>query len=184
MLKVWKRKNWFYNLILSIYYLFLVFQNAISFCSIGWFYAAYSIFLREAFPSSRWTNSFQAANILENLYILSLLLLLFLWTSADVKYLNIEFWIFSFIFSIFSLLLIGWSIYYAFGSTISLITILLFGLYVLTYIIPIIWNWGSFRISTLIQETSINTIIKSSSINPSQFQVYKISLTPYFYLNK
>ena len=157
-MKIWKRKHWLKNLGLSIFYLFLVFQNAISFCSIGWFYAAYSIFLREAFPSSRWSNSFEVANILENLYILSLLLLLFLWTSADVKHLNIDFWIFTFIFFIFTLLMICWSIYYAFGSTISMITILLFGLYVLTYAIPIIWNWGRFRISTLIQESSVKLI--------------------------
>ena len=145
-----KEETCFNNFMMLIFYLFLVFQNVISFCSIGWFYAAYSIFLREAFPSTRWSNSFEVANILENLYILSLLLLLFLSTSADVNDLNIEFWIFSFIFSIFSLLLIGWSIYYAFGSTISLITILLFGLYVSTYMFPLIFNWRGFRISTLI----------------------------------
>ena len=151
MLKIWHRDNIFQNLKLTIFYVFMIFQNLFSFWAFGWFYAAYSIFLREAFPSSLWSHVVVVANILENVYILCLLLLLFLCTTIDVSNAKTEFWIASGIFWMFSLLMIGWSIYYAFGSAITLITVSIFLLYLLTFMIPIGWNIWRFKLGTMIR---------------------------------
>ena len=77
-IRIWRNKHhsFFMKLKGTVLYIYMMFSQFFSFIIVGVFYGTFSIFLRSAFNSSACTNPLEGANMLENIFILTLWLIL------------------------------------------------------------------------------------------------------------
>ena len=84
------------------FFLYMAIQIVLNFVLIGAFYAAFSIFARASLDSADGFDVTKAANLLENMYLLVLLFVLFLSNTVNIKWAetayHVSFHLFNFIF--------------------------------------------------------------------------------------
>lgn len=148
MCRIWNRKQETYirNLALMVLYLYLFITVALSFISVGVYYAVFSIFLREILPSDQCLSITTAANIVENIYIILLLVALFMSVSVDVDWAERWFRTLSFLMGLFSCLLIIGSIFKALNSTLDSLGVIFLVSVGLFYLIPMLLNFKYIRV--------------------------------------
>jgi hypothetical protein len=67
-------------------YLYLIVSVLLYFIIVGIFYAVFSIFLRAVLPSDDCLSITSAANVIENVYVIFLVLTLLLSTSVEITW--------------------------------------------------------------------------------------------------
>ena len=112
-------------------------SNGTFFVLVGSFYGSFSIFLRAVLSSDDCLSITRTANVLENLYLLFLIIVVVLSTTLNVDSAETGFRVSSIIMGLFTLLMIGWSIVYALENTIASISVIFFSILCIFFYSPI-----------------------------------------------
>lgn len=85
--RMWKRKgsSFVRNIFLMILYLYLAIIWILFYCALGFFYAAFSVFIRAVLPSSSCISVTMASNVTENIYLIFLFIVLMLSIATKVR---------------------------------------------------------------------------------------------------
>ena len=129
-----------------ILYVFMILQMILSLVLVGSFYGSYSIFLRAILPSDDCLSITRTANVLENIYLVFLFMVIVLSTTVSVEWAETGFRVCSVAMGLFTLLMVGWSIVYAFQATIASVSVIFLALYAISYILPLIMNVGHLNV--------------------------------------
>lgn len=88
MYRIWARKwtSFIRNFFYMILYAYMILLLILSYIIVGLFYAAFSVFIRAVLPSDTCLSVTQAANVLENVYLIFLFFCLMLSTTVQVNY--------------------------------------------------------------------------------------------------
>ena len=152
IVKIRKRnKSFFRNMFFIVLYIFMLAQTLLSQIIVGSFYASFSIFLRSILPSENWLSVTSAANVIENVYLIFLFFIIMLSTTVNISWAETGFRIWSVVMGLFTLLMISWSIIYAYQQQLNSLTVIFFGIYALTYFIPLILNWSKLKVSDFLK---------------------------------
>ena len=166
--RVWSRKwtSFPRNILFMLLYLYMLVQMALSFVLVGSFYAVFfSIFLRSILPSSIWLSITSAANVVLNVYIILLCLTLLLSLSIDIAWAENGFRLCSFVFGLFTILMIVWSIMFALKENIQSISVILLGAFLLSYLIPLLINIKKLMFFAFIKGIIYLTYLSATYIN-------------------
>ena len=129
----------------------MVTQTMLSQIIVGAFYASFSIFLRSILPSQECLSISSAANVIENIYLIFLFFVVMLSTTVDISWAETGFRVWSIVMGLFTLLMIAWSVIYAYQKQLNSLTIIFFGVYILTYFIPLILNYSKLKVSDFLK---------------------------------
>lgn len=94
----------------------MVIMNMISVIVVGLYYASFSIFVRSAMEYGKTGDVFKPANLLENIYLVTLFLTLILSCSVKVENAKFGYTLFSIIFGALSVIMVVSSILFALDS--------------------------------------------------------------------
>ena len=81
------------NKFFLVLYVYMILINLLSFVLVGVFYASFSIFIRSVMDRSDDPNTFESANLFDNLYLTFLFLVIMLSTSIRLEWAIVAFWI-------------------------------------------------------------------------------------------
>lgn len=142
MCRVWGRSKCSFcrNLFIMLLYLYLIIQVLLFFVIVGIFYAVFSIFLRAILPSDKCLNVTEAANVIENFYIIFLGITLMLSISVDISWAENGYRACSIFMGLFTLLMVACSIFYALDATFDSLGVIFLVAFILSYLIPLILN--------------------------------------------
>ena len=165
--RVWSRKwtSFPRNILFMLLYLYMLVQMALSFVLVGSFFAAFSIFLKAILPSSIWISDTSAANIVQNVYIAFLCLTLLLSTSTDIAWAENGFRLCSFVFGLFTVLMIVWSVMFALKESTQSISVILLGAFLLSYLIPLFINIKKLMFCAFVKGIFYLTYLSATYIN-------------------
>ena len=119
-----------------------------------------------------WTLN-KTANVLENLYLLFLFIIVIFSTTLSIDSADIGFRVCSIIMGLFTLVMIYWSIEFAFKNTIASISIIFLAFYILTFILPLIMNVRHLKIWDFLKGVVFSIYLAPTYINI--FTIYAIS---------
>ena len=140
-------KSFCRNTFFLVLYIYMILINLLSFVLVGAFYASFSIFIRSVMDSSDNPNTFEPANLFENLYLTFLFLVIMLSTAIRLEWAIAAFWISSIFMGMFSILMAVSVIIYVYKleSDNYIETVGLFS-YLWIVILPIILNMKHIKI--------------------------------------
>ena len=123
----------------------------LSYVIVGLFYGAFSVFIRAVLPSSLCTSISKPANILENVYIVFLFFILMLSTTVQVNYAETGFRICSLVMGAFTILMVVSSVFYALDKSSNLTAVILIGVFIASYFIPLLLNFNHLKVADFIK---------------------------------
>jgi len=121
-------------------YLYLIVSVLLYFIIVGVFYAIFSIFIRDVLPSDDCLSVTDAANVIENVYLIFLILTLLLSTSVEISWAENGFRLCSFVMGLFTILMIVCSVFFALDATFDSLGVIFLGLFFVSYAVPMILN--------------------------------------------
>jgi cellulose synthase/poly-beta-1,6-N-acetylglucosamine synthase-like glycosyltransferase len=167
MWRVWGRSKWSCcrNLFLMLLYLYLIVSVLLYFIIVGIFYAVFSIFLRAVLPSDDCLSITSAANVIENVYVIFLVLTLLLSTSVEITWAENGYRIWSFFMGLFTLLMLVSSVVYALDATFDSLGVVFLVAFILSYLVPLVLNCRKIRFTNFITGAIYATYLSPTYIN-------------------
>jgi cellulose synthase/poly-beta-1,6-N-acetylglucosamine synthase-like glycosyltransferase len=167
MWRVWGRSKWSCcrNLFLMLLYLYLIVSVLLYFIIVGIFYAVFSIFLRAVLPSDDCLSITSAANVIENVYVIFLVLTLLLSTSVEITWAENGYRIWSFFMGLFTLLMLASSVVYALDATFDSLGVVFLVAFILSYLVPLVLNCRKIRFTNFITGAIYATYLSPTYIN-------------------
>lgn len=167
MCRVWGRSkcSCCRNLFIMLLYLYLIIQVLLYFVIVGVFYAVFSIFLRAILPSDKCLNVTEAANLIENIYLVFLGLILMLSISVDISWAENGYRVCSIFMGLFTILMVACSVFYALDATFESLGVIFLVAFILSYLIPLILNCRNIRLITFLKGAVYATYLSPTYIN-------------------
>ncbi|CAI2368049.1 unnamed protein product [Moneuplotes crassus] len=166
MCRTWKRDNsCLRNLFFMILYVYMLSNVLLGFILVGLYYAAFSIFLRSVLPSDDCISVSDAANVLENLYLVFLFFCFIICTAVKIQWAEIHFRICSFIMGLFSLLMFITLIAGIVQEDISGLSLIFIAIVVLVIIVPLILHLPQLKLLDFIKGTLYSFFLIPTYIN-------------------
>ncbi|CAI2370275.1 unnamed protein product [Moneuplotes crassus] len=167
MYRIWGRKwtSFFRNLFYMLLAIYMVCYLILSYVTVGLFYAAFSVFLRGVLDSEPCYSLTESANIFENIYLIFLFFCLMLSTTVEVTYAEAGFRICSLVMSLFAIVTIVCSIFFALDGDQNRTAIILLGLVGISFIIPILLNIHRVKLADFVKGIFYGTILSPTYFN-------------------
>ena len=175
MYRIWKRSksSFLRNTYFMILYMYMILQMLLSLVLVGSFYGSFSIFLRAILPSDNCLSITRTANVLENIYLVFLFMIIIMSTTVNVDWAETGFRICSAVMGLFTLLMVAWSIAYAFQATLASVSVIFLALYALSYALPLIMNISHLKVWDFLKGVGYSIYLAPTYINI--FTIYAIS---------
>jgi len=194
MFKIFRRRDSFIrNLFLLVLYAYMLLNTFIGYFLVGIFYSAYSIFMRSAYDSSYDQSLHKPANLIENIYLVNLVIIVVFCVSVRIEYVERYFLGLAVVLGGFMIFMIVSMFYYTVSSTINILSFIFIGVIVFSYIIPLVTHFNTLKpvdflkgvvYSVMLTPTFINIIVVYAICNihdvswgsrPSGAQATKVS---------
>lgn len=149
-------------------------QAGLSFILIGIFYSSYSIFVRAMLSHDDCFNIKKTANVLENFYILCLIMTVMLSTTIKIEWAELFFKATSLMMGLLTLFIVVTSTYYVATESVTLQSSVFVGIVGLSYMMPLLLNYRNIKLGDFLKgiiyimyltPTFINTITIYSICN-------------------
>jgi chitin synthase len=175
MCRIWKRscRSFFRNILFMYLYMYMLVLLFLSFILVGLFYAAFSIFMRATFSSDDCYSITSVANVLENLYLIFLFGVLMLSTTVNVDWAEWGFRVCSVFMGAFTILMVVASVFYALDGTTNLFSIVFIGIFIASYIVPLLLNLNNLKIADFLKGAVYGVYMSPTYVNI--FTIFAIS---------
>jgi hypothetical protein len=169
MWRIWRRKctSFWRNIFLMFFYLYMVISVILGFVIVGSFYGLLSFFLKGSFPTTE-DNCYDSRNpafVLQNVYLWFLFLILIMATTIEVTWAESSYRAASIFMGIISVLMIGSAVVYAANSSNKSISVVFFGIFLLSYIVPLWVNYSKMKIYDFIKGVIYATYLSPTYVN-------------------
>ena len=166
MCRTWKRDDSFFrNVFFMILYIYMLTNAILSFVLVGLYYASFSIFLRSVLPNNNCISVTDAANVLENLYLIILYFCFIICTSVRIEWAETYFRIISVIMGFFSILMFTTLIVGIILGDIQGISLIFILVLVLVIIIPLILHLPQLKLFDFIKGGAVYLFLTPTYIN-------------------
>jgi chitin synthase len=153
MCRIWGRRwtSFFRNIFYMLLYAYMILLLVLSYVIVGLFYSAFSVFLRAILPSEECLSVTQAANVLENAYLVFMFLCLMLSTTVQVDWAETGFRICSLFMGAFTILMVVCAAFYAFDDDQNAYAVLLLLIFMASYAVPLLLNFAHLKVADFIK---------------------------------
>ena len=161
------------NTFFLVLYVYMILINLLSFVLVGAFYASFSIFIRSVMKSSDDPNTFEPANLFENLYLTFLFLVTILSTAIRLEWAIVAFWISSMFMGVFSIIMVVSGLIIAYNDKTDYYAVISISSFALIVILPLIFYMKHIKICEFLKGSMYLIYLAPTYVNI--LSIYAIS---------